>query len=150
MATYNTILVQHFTPIRKEKKAAAAITPGHLLERTSADKFQVHSTAGGNAQMIFACEDELQGKDIDTAYAADAVVLANVCRAGDEVFALLKDGENVSIGDYLESAGDGTLQEFTQSSDSFDERIVAVALEAVDLSGSSAADPSARILVEIV
>lgn len=133
---------------RKERIAVAAITPGHLVEITSANKVQVHSTAGGLAQKAFAVEDDLQGNTIADAYAASAMVQYNVMLPGDEVNAIIADGENIAIGDKLVSAGDGTLKE--QTSETTDESVVAIAVEACDMSGSSAADPSGRCAVEIL
>lgn len=150
---HRTIKIKDFTDIRKEALADGAITPGHLLERTSAGKFKVHSSAGQNATRLFAIEDDLQGKEIGDAYATGARVSAHVFRTGDEVYALLADGQNVAIGDFLESAGDGTLRKHSASSASvveYPEAVVAMALEAVDMSGSAGVDPSGRIVVEIV
>ncbi len=134
--------------IRKERIAAAAITPGHLVEITSANKVQVHATGGGLAQKAFAVEDDMQGKTISDAYATGNRVQYNVFCGGEEVNAIIADGENIAIGDKLVSNGDGTLKELT--SESGDETVVAIAVEAVDMSGSSAADPSGRCAVEII
>ena len=124
--------------------AAAAITPGMLVELTSAGKVQAHSTAGGNAQRMFAFEDELQGKGINDAYATDDKVQVWVCRPGDQVYAILPDGQNIAVGDLLESAGDGMLQAHSPASEGleFPEGVIGVALEAVDLSDSSGAESS--------
>lgn len=138
---------------RMERIAAAAITPGHLVALTSANKFQAHGSAGQNAAAIFAVEDDLQGREIGTAYSTGERVQANVGRPGDEVAALIEDGQTIAIGDYLESAGDGTLRKHVASSAGaveYPKAIVAMALEAVDLSDSSAADPSNRIRVMVV
>ena len=134
--------------IRKERMAVAAITPGHLVEITSADKVQVHATAGGLAQKGFAVEDDLQGNPISTAYVAGYAVQYNIMKPGEEVNALIANGEDIAIGDKLVSAGDGTLKELT--SESTDESVVAIAVEACDMSGSSAADPSGRCAVEVI
>lgn len=147
MSTAKTIILKG-DGIRKERAAAAAITPGHLVEITSADKVQVHSTAGGLAQKAFAIEDDLQGNPISTAYSTGDRVQYEVMERGAEVNALIADGEAIAIGDKLVSAGDGTLKELT--SESTDESVVAIAVEACDMSGSSAADPSPRCAVEIV
>lgn len=118
--------------LREEKLAAAELYPGHLIEETSAGKFQKHSTAQGVAERIVAVEDALQGNTISTAYAADALVSANIETPGNQVQMFLKAGENVAIGAKLESAGDGTLQAVTTGT------VIAVAVEAKDLSASGA------------
>jgi hypothetical protein len=162
MAANAKIALTDYSDIRFNRAAAAAITPGHLVELTSADKVQVHANAGQNAARMFALEDNLQGKEISQAYAADDQVRVGVFRAGDIVNARLADGQNISIGDLLESAGDGTLQAHTPDTESlgadssgnlttiYSHQIVGVATEAVDMSGSSAADPTNLIAVMII
>ncbi len=132
--------------LRLERVAAAAITPGHLVELTSADKVQKHSTAAGFTAKMFAVEDELQGKTIDQEYASASRVQFNVCPPGCIVNALIADGEDIAIGDKLVSNGDGTLKEADSAAT---DEIVGVAMEAVDMSDSSAADPSPRCAVLI-
>ena len=129
---------------RREAIAGAAITPGHLIKRNSSNQFVVHSSATKFAQSMFALEDELQGKGITNAYAQNDRVQANVCLPGDQVNALLKASENVAIGDFLESAGDGTLQKMVLSSADDPQFPVAIALEASNVG------TVARIAVEIV
>jgi len=153
----NTVKLKKYLDVNVEYVANAAITPGHLIELMSTDKVQVHTTAGGNAVKMFALENELEGEGITDDFAADDRVQCWICVPGEEVYAILKDGETVVIGDFLESAGDGTLQKYVADVDSSDDittiyplQIVAQAIEAVDMSGSSGADPSGRIKVRIV
>jgi len=151
---YKTIFVQG-SGVPKEAVASGAITPGHLLERTSAatDTVKVHATSGGDVvPKLFAVEDDLQGKEISQAYATGNTVLMRVGTPGDEVLALLANGEDVTKGDKLESNGDGTLKKYVADSGAvteYNEQIVGVALESVDMSSSSGADPSGRILTEL-
>lgn len=110
----NTVLLKG-DPMVKEAPAAAAIKPGYLVFRNSSNKFAKHATAGGFCPPFFALEKAFLGYEdnptIDTQYAADDQVAAAVCRAGDEVYALLAAAAPaVAIGDLLESAGDGTLR----------------------------------------
>jgi hypothetical protein len=149
---YKTITIKG-DPVRLERAAAAAITPGFLVELTSADALQAHSTAGGTQAKMFALEDENQGKEIADAYSTGNEVLAAVFGAGDEVLALLADGETVTIGTYVESNGDGYLRAVDADVSAGDigvQSVVGVALEALDMSGSSGEDPSSqrfRVLV---
>jgi len=137
-----------------EKVANAAITPGHLVELMSTDKLRVHATAGGNAQRMFAIENELIGAEIATAYAATAQCLARVFKNGDQVAAILADGENAAIGSMLESNGNGELKVHTASSAGaveYPEAIVGIAIEAVNASDSATTPvASRRIFVEII
>jgi len=133
---------------REEAVAAATITPGMLTEETSAGTFQAHSTEGGYAVRLFAEVDALQGNTLTDDYSALDLVSANVELVGNEVQAFLKAGEDVSIGDNLISAGDGTLiAEGSASSGVTVKQIIAKAREAKDLSGSGAVDTLIRVML---
>ena len=147
----NNTIIKVGTPIEKYLVANASITPGHLIERMSTNKVRVHASAGSHAQKMFAIEDDNQGNGITDVYAAASQVRCGIFRAGEEVYALLANGQNVAIGAPLESNGDGTLRAYTHDSNGLDttNNIVGYALDAVDMSDSSAADPSGRITVEV-
>ncbi len=141
MGAENTIVIKG-TGLRRERVANAAITPGHLVEVMTSGNLRVHATAGGIAQAAFAIEDELQGNPISTDYATDAVVQYNIFEKGDVVNALIANGENIAIGNYLVSAGDGTLElmRVDSSAEITEQYPVAIALEDCDMSDSSAVD----------
>lgn len=130
--------------VQIERVANAAITPGHLIELMSTNKFRVHATVGGSVTpLLFAMEDENQGNDIDDAYAATDLVIGIIPQRGDFIQAILKDGENVAIGDKLESAGSGLLQKHVHDDSNdphIEEQIVGIAMETMNLSSSSGAD----------
>lgn len=155
----NSVILKNYLNVREELNAAAAITPGMLVEMTSAGKVQAHANAGFDAIPMFALEDELQGKGIDEDYAADDPVQIFIPQRGDQVNAVLADGENVSTGDFLESDGNGYLQAYSKEDSAAGENsmaVVAQALEDADLSGSSGTESSGalgyakRIKVRIV
>lgn len=152
---YKTIAIVG-TPFVKEYVANAAITPGHLCELMSTGKARVHATAGGSAQTMFALEDDNLGGEIGTAYTSANVARFGIFRPGDEVFGILADGQTAVIGSFLESAGDGTLNVYSEDSgvvsgaELADHSIIGVALEAVDMSDSAGADPSPRIRFEVM
>jgi hypothetical protein len=140
----NTIKVKKYADVIEELTATAvAITPGALLERTSAGLVQACTATTGAVLPMFALEDELQGKGIDDNYAVSAQIQCWIPGRGDMVYALLEDGEDVEIGEFMESAGNGKLQVLTTG------QPIAVAVEAVDDSGSSGTD-TGRIIVQIV
>lgn len=141
MGSENTVTIVG-TGLQKEATANASITPGHLVEKMSTGKLRVHSTAGGVAQAAFAIEDELQGRDINTAYSANSKVQYKVYRKGEVVQARIANGEDIDIGDKLVSNGDGTLKEAAGDSSAVivEEYVVAIADEACDMTGSSGAD----------
>lgn len=145
-------------PLQKIAKATAvAITPGYLLQYDStAGQVEAHATAGGRAAKLFAIENALQGKEIGDDYDASGQVQYICARPGDEVYAWLKDGQNVASGIYLESNGDGTLREVvdvdvTDSASTVVQtsNLVGVSLEAVDLS-ASANTADGRIKIEVM
>jgi len=162
-----TIKYKNYSNIEEEYDAVAAITPGMILELTSAGKVQAHSSAGRNLLPMFACEDELQGKGVGDAYAADDKVKVWIPGRGDIALGILADGENVAIGDFLESNGDGKLKKHVADVESFESaeagvitvypnQIVGQAIEAVDVSDSSGGESSGdlgydkRIQVRII
>lgn len=147
-------------PIRKEETAAdeQLIYPGMLVEfAVDGGLLQAHSAAGGNAAPAWAVEHDLIGKGINepyygtdhpakpTGYLGDRCQYA-VSHPGTEIFALLAAGQDVPKGAFLESAGDGTLREFTAQADQY-RAIVARAIEPMDNSGGAA---PVRIRVEVV
>src|SRR5215831_10632106 len=106
--------------VRLEKPAGGAINPGHLVQLGSNDKFTVHNIAGKRAARIWALENELIGKDIDTAYASNDLCQAEHFDSGDWVLAkLAANATAVLEGDKLESAGDGTLRKTTADYEDF-------------------------------
>jgi len=140
MSTENQVhLIGDFR--REEAVAVSTITPGMLIEETSAGEYQPHSTEGGYAERMFAEIDFLQGNDLEDDYSADDLVEANLEAPGNETQAFLKAGENVSIGTQLISAGDGTLIALASAASGTTVRqVIAIAREAEDLSGSGAVD----------
>lgn len=153
MSDYNTIKIKKYTNVIEEiKSTAALITPGMLLEQHSDGYVRAHATAGGNAIPMFALEDELQGKEITDQYAVSTLVQVWIPNRGDQVYAILADGNEVEIGSFLESDGNGFLQLHavdTASSQeaftSYTNQIVAVSLEHKDTSGGSTDSSEAPI-----
>jgi hypothetical protein len=150
----NSIIIKRLGAevIEEYTATAVAIKPGYLLELASATTVQAHSTAGGNVvPPMFAIEDQMQGKAITADYAVSSKIQCWIPRKGDQVYAYLADGENVSAGDFLESGGDGTLKKHVADASNvpvIGDNIVGVALEAVDLS-ASANTAAGRIKIRI-
>lgn len=135
--------------VQSEGVANAAVKPGMLVELLSTGKSQAHGTqGGGGVEKMFAIENELEGQGIDDDYAADDVLFQKWYNGGDWVNALLANGENASIGDKLDSNGDGYLRvQPTIDATTLAGSTVAIAMADVDMSGSSGEDPSGRIPV---
>ncbi len=140
----NTIKLKKYLDVNVEYPANAAITPGNLIELLSTGKVRKHTAEGGLTLPMFALEDELQGRDIDTNYAEDAPVQCWIAQRGEEVYALIADGEDVSVADKLASNGDGTLKVVES-----DDVPIAIALEAIDLSGSSGTYPATGFRIKV-
>lgn len=121
--------------------SSEAITPGHLVEYVSSTglKWRKHATAGGYGKPSFALEPNMLNKDIDTAYASGDLIEVVVATRGSTIYALLPSGQNITLGNYLESAGDGTLRVYGSG------QRIAQALESVN---NSAGPTTARIRVE--
>jgi hypothetical protein len=149
---FNTIKLKKYLDIVVEYVANAAITPGMLIELMSSGKVRAHSGGGeAVAPKMFALEDELQGKSILDAYTSLDPVQVWVAVPGEVVYAILADGNDIDIGDHLESNGDGTLRKYIpgdSEATGHQASIVGVALEAVDTTGSPAATTS-RIKVMV-
>lgn len=135
---------------------SGAITPGHLLyvtNSTTEDTVAVHASAGQDVvPVIVAVEDDLQGKEIGDAYTTANRVQCRVLRSGEQFYGLIANGQSITKGDKLESAGDGTLRKHTADSAGvveYPDAIVGIAMETVDMSDSSGADPSGRCRVMV-
>lgn len=93
--------------------ASEAITPGHLIARfnnggvTRWRKATV--TTDGTANAV-ATEQAMLNKGVDDAYAANDLVEASILQSGATAWMWIASGQNISFGDRLESAGDGTLR----------------------------------------
>ena len=134
---YRTITISTadpFGPTQEEALAAAAVTPGELLEFASSGNLQAHSSGGGavGAKMVAleTIHGDAQGSEqIDIDYASADVVYYAVGRPGDVFYMWLAGSENASKGNHLESDGAGALQVVTPGTDDTAGSIVAVAAE---------------------
>lgn len=94
----------------EDAAAAAAITPGMLVTLNGSGLYIPHGTAAAVCARDFAMERDEMGKDMDTAYAiGDKVKVAHLCQ-GERVNSLIATGQNITVGAFLESAGNGTLR----------------------------------------
>jgi hypothetical protein len=147
----NTVVVKG-NGIRKERLAGAAITPGHVLKLQSGNTVVPHNGAAETTSTWVAIENEIFGKDLNTAYATNDNVLIEVLVPGCEFYALIGAGAPaIVIGDILEiGTVAGTLRKVVASgSTPHTSRMSARfrALQAVNNSGGSS---SVRCLVEVI
>ncbi len=146
--------------VKREATASGAISPGHIVERTSdsTPTVKVHATADGDIGVLnVAVEDQLQGRGVDDAYSSGDLVTYVVPKAGEKVQVIVANGQDISIGDEISSAGDGTVKKFAAQVDSSanagavtQAAIIGIADTAKDMSGSSAVDPDDAWLEMIV
>jgi hypothetical protein len=150
---YNTIVLKNYLNIFEEYTATAvALTPGMLLEVTSAGLVQAHSTEGGVILPMVALHDELQGKEIDDDFAVSAKVQCWIPQRGDQAYLLVADGETVYKGDFLISDGTGKVKVYTGDAASdveYPNSIVGVALDDLDMTDSDDAEVG-RVPVRII
>ena len=138
----NTVILRARDRWTKERDAGGPITPGQLIELNASGQVIRHATDGGIvAATTFALEDQVAGRGIDDDYASGESVVYQHFVPGEEVYALLNIGENVGIGQVLESVGNGNLGIPTALSEG---QAVAIALEAVNAVATS------RIRVQII
>jgi len=146
-----TIKLKGHVGVRCEGKAAAAITPGMLVNINSTGGIIPHGVSAGNAVKAFALEYELEGREISADYATNDQVLYEIVPPGAEIYAALPaSAAAIVIGDFLTSNGAGYLiKAATNAATSEAQRagIVAQAIEAVD---NSAGPAGTRIKVRVV
>lgn len=136
---YNTIKLKKYSDVIEEYTAGGTIYPGMLIRISAADTVAAHNddAPAQGCLAMFALEDALQGKGIDDAYVSGDPVQCWIAGRGDEVYAIVEDGTNYTIGTFLESNGAGYLQAYTSGNGA-----IAIVIEALDLSGSSGEEES--------
>jgi len=134
-ATKNTIAVWTNNPTRKEATAGGAITPGMHVSYSSATA--VVAGAVGEAEapkpLLIAEENELEGQEITDAYASGDRVFFRAFYPGDQVSALLADGETATATSYLTPHATAGLWKVASGTDAK----VLQCREAKDLSASA-------------
>lgn len=109
----NTIFLGGPETIVDEFPASEAITPGHLIELyddSGTMKWRKHATDSEQVSIAVALEQGHFNKGVDDAYAADDQVVAAYLRAGSTFWGLIASGQDISAGELMQSAGDGTLK----------------------------------------
>ena len=144
---YKTVKLKNYSDVFVEVEANATIIPGMLVELMTTSKLRAHASAATFAMPMFAMENFLEGKGLGDNYVAGDQVQVWIPGRGDEVYALLVDGgQPVSVGDALVSAGGGYLKKSQDTINSYEsvdagmdisnKSLIAIALEAKDISGS--------------
>lgn len=148
-STPSTILLKG-EPTRYEREAGGAITPGHMLQLGSTDTVVVHAVAEGTSAKWFAVENDIAGDDLAHAYATGEKVQIHAAKPGDEMYIFVDAGEDIAIGDFLESDAAGNLKEHVADSAAVvevDNAIVAMALQTLDLTASAAVATRCKVVI---
>jgi len=145
--------------ITLEGISSGVVSPGEVVSVTSAasDTFIRHAVVGGNvAPILIALEDENQGSEIGTNYATAVQMFVWAPLSGSIFYGLISNGQSVTKGGLVMSDGAGRLDAYVAQAETIGadssgnittiapNRIIGVALDTVDMSSSSAADPSGR------
>lgn len=96
--------------------AGESITPGHLVEMYDASgtmKWRKHASATEMLSLAVALDRPENNFTIDTAIAAGETLKAAYFTTGSVFYGLIASGQNISKGEFLQSAGDGTLKTAT-------------------------------------
>jgi len=146
---YETIKLTKYSDVIVEYDAGGTITPGMLLELEADGDVVAHNTAGANVvPIMFALENTLEGKGIDDDYASGAKVQCWIPGRGDIVYCLLHDDVDITLGDIMESDGEGRVQEHAadpgdSTTGSVQQAIIGIALETVSSGLGSGSESSA-------
>lgn len=97
-----------------DMQAVEAITPGMLLEMHDdggTRGWGVHDTADDPVVPVaVALEQIFMNQGVDDAYADGDLVYAGVLQPGSQFWAIIPSGQDIAIGDRLQSNGDGKLK----------------------------------------
>jgi hypothetical protein len=103
-----------------ENRAAAGLSPGHLVTKNANDEVLKHATAGVgvNTQIYVAKEMGLMGTDINTAYATGDLVFHHQPQKGDRLYCRVAAAATaILFNDKLTSDGAGGLKKSNGTTD---------------------------------
>jgi hypothetical protein len=96
--------------------AGVAICPGMLVERYVPSGTQVrirpHATASVSTGRYVATEASMLNKGVNDGYAINDLVEQSQLGGGSSAWMIIASGQNITAGQKLESAGDGTLKAY--------------------------------------
>lgn len=145
MATAPANRIHSKGPFRHDEAYAseAGIYPGMLCTLNSLGKLAIHVVEGGalGDEVLVAEEDALQGKTVDTVYPINQIASFMIPNKGSVVNMLIEDGQDISKGDKLISAGNGKLKVTTdlESGETL-ANVVGISEGDMDLTGSDSSD----------
>lgn len=96
-----------------DKVAVETIKPGMILELHDdggVPAWGVHDTADDPVSVVVALEQPFMNQGIDDNYSDGDLVLAGALRPGAMFYGIVPSGQDINIGDRLQSNGDGKLK----------------------------------------
>lgn len=94
--------------------AGVAICPGMLVDRYipsgTINRLRPHATAAVATPRLVATEASMLNKNVNEGYAIGDLVEASDLAGGSSAWMIIASGQNITFGQKLESAGDGTLR----------------------------------------
>lgn len=102
--------------ITDDLAASAAISYGYLIERHSDSgvlKWKANASATNQVEMAVALDEPELNQGLSGAYAAGDLVKAWHLQVGDVFYGVIPSGQDIAIGDLLQSNGDGKMKEAT-------------------------------------
>lgn len=97
-------------------EAGVAICPGMIIERYNPSgtiiRCRPHATASVATSTIFAVEQSELNQGVNDGYAIKDLVRAKHINPDGTAWALIASGQNITAGQKMESAGDGTLKAY--------------------------------------
>lgn len=100
----NTIVLKDYTKARYEFVADDILKPGICVTLDSAGEVTLNNPVGH----MVVLENELEGQDIDDAYAVGDIVQVGMFREGDELYMVQNLNETTAIGAVIGPKSDGT------------------------------------------
>jgi len=138
------------TVIRHHPAGVGTIVPGMLIEgfnNGGVYSWRPHSAAAGIAPAFIAIDEPILNQTLSTtgpAYGAGALIPVWPARLGDVAWMLIPSGQNVTVGDALQSNGDGKLKAATATTATGN----VAHFRALETTGAVTADTRVRVQVE--
>lgn len=115
----NRVLISRLTdsPYENNIPCGVAITPGMLVENFKDTdnklKWRPNSSATNMPTMAVAIENTMANRGVDVAYSIGDRALIHFFVPGEVFWGIVPSGQNIALGDMLQSNGDGKLKAAT-------------------------------------
>jgi hypothetical protein len=142
----NTIHLGGPKVVVNEYVASAAITPGYLIELHSDSgtlSWRKNASATEQVTIAVALDAPMFNEGIDDDYADGDLVEAAYLQPGSVFYGLIPSGQDIAVGDFLQSNGDGLLKEATATTATAN----VAKFQSLDAPGSVTAETRLRVVV---